>query len=365
MLARTTTALLRVRGFPSASLPTFRCSRPLLLQLFRSNFQLSNQHIMSRSGTSSTKMQDESPFADKRTVSGSASSTAATTCATCRTEPCNCSSSSRGATVDPKLAFRWDQLLITEHKMVRKLFDEIEATDKKVSTTATASASDDKNCGSKRMSLLADLAHALTKHSVEEENVIYPMMASRGLAEKSDHLNKEHVEVKQYLFDLHSMDACSAGWMAKVRAFRRSIEHHMDMEEREYFPALLSKLSEAENQQLSTEMNTQGSQLTTIGDRAQFAYQKAAEGAGYAATQIKEKAGQAAAVIKEKAGQAGGVMHERATAAAAVVKEKAGQAAGVVQEKASQAATAVKSALSSDNNKAMHDDARNPNKVSS
>src|SRR5436309_2610403 len=70
------------------------------------------------------------------------------------------------------LAGNWDEALATEHEAVRKVFDQIEATDEHSST--------------KRNLLLAHLKHALTKHAVEEENVIYPALREAGQRDAAD-----------------------------------------------------------------------------------------------------------------------------------------------------------------------------------
>ena len=142
------------------------------------------------------------------------------------------------------LAGNWDEALVVEHKATLKVFDAIEATDERNTT--------------KRSMLLSHLKHALMKHAVEEENVIYPALREIGQREAADALTKEHGYVKQYLYELENMPNASPDWIAKVRQFRKDIEEHMQEEEMHLFPMLRAQLSEEKNKALTLTMNKEG-----------------------------------------------------------------------------------------------------------
>lgn len=142
------------------------------------------------------------------------------------------------------LAGNWDEALKLEHAATLKVLDAIEATDER--DTA------------KRTVLLAHLKHALTKHAIEEENVIYPALRDAGHAAEADALNTEHGYVKQYLYDLGTTPSASPDWIATVRRFRADIEAHMREEEDQLFPMLRASLSEAKNKELTLAMNKEG-----------------------------------------------------------------------------------------------------------
>ncbi len=142
------------------------------------------------------------------------------------------------------LAGNWDEALATEHEAVRKVFDQIEATDEHSTT--------------KRNLLLAHLKHALMKHAVEEENVIYPALREAGQKEGADELTREHGYVKQYLYELENMPTASPDWIAKIRQFRADIEEHMEEEELRLFPMLRAQLSDEKNRALTLTMNKEG-----------------------------------------------------------------------------------------------------------
>lgn len=142
------------------------------------------------------------------------------------------------------LAGNWDQALALEHAATRKVFDALEATDETNTT--------------KRSMLLSHLKHALMKHSIEEENVIYPALREAGQIEAADELTKEHGYVKQYLYDLENIPNASPDWIAKLREFRTDIEAHMREEEDVLFPQLRAQLSEETNKSLTLMMNKEG-----------------------------------------------------------------------------------------------------------
>jgi len=142
------------------------------------------------------------------------------------------------------LAGDWVEALTLEHAAVSKLFDAIEATDE--SNTV------------KRGMLLMQLKHALMKHAIEEENVIYPALRDAGQREAADELNNEHGYVKQYLYELDNTPAASPDWIALVKRFRADLEAHVAEEENNLFPMLRAMLSEEKNKALTLAMNKEG-----------------------------------------------------------------------------------------------------------
>lgn len=142
------------------------------------------------------------------------------------------------------LAGNWDDALKAEHKAVLKVFDTLEATDDKATI--------------RRNMLLAHIKHALVKHAIEEENVIYPALREAGKAEQADDLNAEHGYVKQFLYELENMPSTSPKWLEKVKEFRAALEKHIREEEDELFPELRAQLSEEKNKALTLAMNKEG-----------------------------------------------------------------------------------------------------------
>jgi hemerythrin superfamily protein len=138
----------------------------------------------------------------------------------------------------------WFETIKVEHQLTRGVFDKIEATD-------------DSQTGT-RATLLAKLKYALTKHALEEENVLYPALRKANYAHDADHLGDEHGYVKTYLYELETMPKDSPEWLARVRDFRTMIESHMREEEDEIFARFRNELSEEQNKRITAMMNKEG-----------------------------------------------------------------------------------------------------------
>ena len=138
----------------------------------------------------------------------------------------------------------WFDALKAEHAMTLAIFDKIEATD------------DDQTM--MRSHLLAKLKYALTKHALEEENVVYPALRQANDTDEADDLTSDHGYVKTYLYELETLPNDDPQWIARVRDFRTMIEEHMREEENEIFPRLRGRLSEEQNAKLTAMMNKEG-----------------------------------------------------------------------------------------------------------
>ena len=139
----------------------------------------------------------------------------------------------------------WFEGLKAEHKMAEGIIGMMEKT-----TEADVK---------KRAVLLFQLQHALGKHAVQEEDVIYCAMRALGDTAAADELGHEHnAQVKQGLYDLEQIDKASPAWLARVAELKADIMAHVRKEEDEYYPALKAKLSDEENKKLTGRMNREG-----------------------------------------------------------------------------------------------------------
>lgn len=138
----------------------------------------------------------------------------------------------------------WFEALKTEHRLTMAIFDKIEST------------RDDQT--TQRTLLLAKLKYSLSKHAIEEEDVIYPALRDAGRKELADHLNQDHGYIKTYLYDLLNMPKDSPQWIAKVREFRGLVEEHVREEEEEIYPSFRAGMSKEQNARLTTLLNKEG-----------------------------------------------------------------------------------------------------------
>jgi hemerythrin superfamily protein len=138
----------------------------------------------------------------------------------------------------------WVDALAAEHQMVRKSFEIL------METRHDEIA--------RREILMAKIAYALTKHAVEEENVVYPALAEAGHADQARHLIEDHGQMKTYLYDLRRLSARDLEWIGRARQLWNALQAHMREEEDEIFPAFRDALGAEENAKLTKMMHWEG-----------------------------------------------------------------------------------------------------------
>ena len=141
----------------------------------------------------------------------------------------------------------WDEALKAEHAATLALFDQLEKT------------TDDQT--TLRAGLVMKIKWALSKHAIQEENVIYPALREANEAHDADELNGEHGYVKTYLYELENMNKGTPEFLVRVRDFRQLLEGHIKMEEEETFPRLKAQMSDEQNRKLTLAMNKEGVKL--------------------------------------------------------------------------------------------------------
>ena len=138
----------------------------------------------------------------------------------------------------------WVDALAAEHRIVEKAFEAL----LKTSDSETA----------KREMLLTKIAYALTKHAIEEENVIYPALAEAGHGEEAQRLIEDHGHVKTYIYDLRRISSRDPAWIGQARKLFTALQSHMREEEIQLFPSFRESLSREENARLTRMMNWEG-----------------------------------------------------------------------------------------------------------
>ena len=142
----------------------------------------------------------------------------------------------------------WFDGLKAEHKLAMGIIDMMQKTTEEEPK--------------KRAALLLSLQHALGKHAIQEEDVIYCALRAAGDGVDADQLGQEHnAQVKQGLYDLEQIDKTSPAWLARLARLKADIEHHVREEEDVVYPRLRAKLSAEENRKLTGRMNREGSRL--------------------------------------------------------------------------------------------------------
>ncbi|KPF80517.1 hypothetical protein IP88_00085 [alpha proteobacterium AAP81b] len=143
------------------------------------------------------------------------------------------------------LAGDWFEGLKAEHKLARALLEKL------------AQTSDDDKAA--RATLVVQLQHAIGKHNVQEEYVIYCVLREKGQADAADELHADHGELKQGLFDLEMIGKHQQpGFLDRLAQVRNAFEEHVLEEESDVFPKLQESLSDDERKRVTMRMNREG-----------------------------------------------------------------------------------------------------------
>lgn len=141
----------------------------------------------------------------------------------------------------------WADALTLEHRAVQKTFDALLATS-------------ERDAG-KRRHLLTTIDHALTKHALQEEKVIYPALR-RMNEQQAQHLFSEHADVKSLISELqYELDPKGPAWIGRAQELRNMLDEHMREEEDDIFPMFREQMSAEQNAMLTRHMHMQGMQL--------------------------------------------------------------------------------------------------------
>ncbi len=111
------------------------------------------------------------------------------------------------------------KLLKEQHRLVEKLFSKFEATD------------DD----SKKHEIFDEIADNLAVHTSIEERFFYPTARTPETEEEIVEAYDEHLGAKKLILEC-MQDSDAPGFDGKVAALKGAIEHHVEEEEKEFFP---------------------------------------------------------------------------------------------------------------------------------
>lgn len=125
----------------------------------------------------------------------------------------------------------WMEIVRTQHRAVDALFAKLVATQ----DPAT------------RATLRSALADALTVHSVQEENVLYPALAMAGLRAEPQQLYAEQAQMKVLLAELDVLPNDHPNWGARVQNLRAIVQKHVADEEERIYPAFRAALTADQN----------------------------------------------------------------------------------------------------------------------
>jgi hemerythrin superfamily protein len=134
-------------------------------------------------------------------------------------------------------------LLKEDHKTVNALFKEFE---KSKDTAGTAA----------RRRLVDQMIKELTTHAYIEETIFYPV-ARKAVPETEDHVLEsveEHHVVAWLLSELQDLDPARETFNAKVTVLIENVRHHVEEEEKEWFPQVRKAMGRTRLAELGEQM---------------------------------------------------------------------------------------------------------------
>ena len=141
----------------------------------------------------------------------------------------------------------WEGQLKAEHRAVRRLLKGMVDTE--------------VEDGPRRAALLAEVADTLTRHAVEEENVIYPALRAAGAGKVVDDLLADHAGMRTLIRRLEGTSLEDPAWAAGARALKDLVHRHMREEERDHFPLLHDTASDEETETLTRLVRHEGGRV--------------------------------------------------------------------------------------------------------
>jgi hypothetical protein len=131
------------------------------------------------------------------------------------------------------------EVLMTEHRDVEALFDQIEAV-----------CEDDPEAA---RDLFTVLEGSLLAHAKTEDAVAYGRFEQiRELEEKIREAREEHAVVERLLGELAVTPPDGEEWLAKLKVLQENVMHHVKEEEHEVFPVAKEHIEAAESKKMAT-----------------------------------------------------------------------------------------------------------------
>ncbi|OLS62645.1 hemerythrin domain-containing protein [Pseudomonas putida] len=139
------------------------------------------------------------------------------------------------------------ELLTEDHKLVKKLLEELSATTERAVK--------------KRAELLQRIEQELHIHTQLEEDILYPAIKQAGGKEEAKmyyEAKEEHRTVDSLVIpDLLHTETGTVEFAGRVKVMKELLEHHIEEEESELFPTAEKLLGKDLLEQLGQTMETQ------------------------------------------------------------------------------------------------------------
>lgn len=125
-----------------------------------------------------------------------------------------------------------------DHEKVEQLFKKIKETTDGAEKT--------------RLELCQKLKHELLAHAEFEEAVFYPTVRERdGVGGQIQEGIEEHNQVKRMLQEIEALEPTSPEFMEMLSELEEAVQHHVQEEESEIFPAARKAIGQDEGEEMS------------------------------------------------------------------------------------------------------------------
>ena len=138
----------------------------------------------------------------------------------------------------------WDNQLKAEHRAVKKLLKAMAETELEEAP--------------KRAALLETVSDLLTRHAVEEENVIYPALRECGLTSAVKTQLDDHADMRTMIRELEALAPEDPQWAEAAKRLKKLVYRHVRQEEQELFPVLHERALAGDNDRLTHLMRREG-----------------------------------------------------------------------------------------------------------
>lgn len=126
--------------------------------------------------------------------------------------------------------------------------------DHKIQRTLLDKLIDTSGDTKERAEIFAKLKDELTHHADSEERYFYvPLIKLDSTQDDARHGIAEHHEIDELIAKVESADPSSAGYLQHAKNLEHKVKHHLDEEEKDYFPVAKKVLSADRAEALGSE----------------------------------------------------------------------------------------------------------------
>ena len=138
----------------------------------------------------------------------------------------------------------WERQMKAEHRALRKLLK--------------AMADSEIEDAARRAGLLAEVSEVLTRHLLEEENIIYPALGASGLTRAVKTQLDEHADMRALIRTLEEPAPEDPAWAVSAKRLRALVLRHERQEEQELFLKLHDDAPTGDNDRLTHLVRREG-----------------------------------------------------------------------------------------------------------